>query len=430
MLGQACAPAFAAAQAPEASDSVEQMEQEPAGEPSAVPSAAPEFATSLEATAAPETEPAADPEPEPAPESEPPARKPEDDPWVLQTKDKRFTLKIGAQIQVRYSASDAEKPSEKSAFKIQQARPQLRASLGKPWVTVFFQPELANVPQLLDLELTLLPLPEIGLKVGQFLTPFSRTFYTPVPKLLFQDFSIANNAFRADRQTGAMLFGSAFQGKAEYYAGAFNGNRINQNGNDDDKMLFAGRVAVNPLGAIAYDETPALMGPQPLRLGLGINGFWGKVPPVAPTAPAFPLPTGTDPTLTPLPMASRDTLGTVGADLAIHVWHATLQAEYYFRSLDRGAGGPVTQGQGAYVHASTFLYFPYLEAAVRVSYVDLDRSAKGDQTFAYEGAFNVYGLGNNLKLNLRYTRFDLPQQTSQVSAPASQQFLAQTQWYF
>lgn len=360
------------------------------------------------------------------------AKEPELDPWILHSKDNRFTLKIGAQIQVRYTASDAQQKSERNAFKIQEARPQIRASLGKPWITVFIQPELANVPQLLDLELTIAPKPEIGFKVGQFLTPFSRTFYTPVPKLLFQDFSIANNAFRSDRQTGAMVFGTPLAGRLEYYAGAFNGNRINQNGNDDDTLLFVGRVAANPLGAIAYDETSALLGPLPFRFGLGLNAFYGKVPPRAPTAPAFPLPTGTEPQLVATRPAARDLSGTLGVDVVVHWWLATLQAEYYYRNVDPGAGGPHQKGQGAYLHASSFVWFPYLELAARLSYVDPDVSTQHDHTLAYEGALNVYGLGNNLKLNLRYTRFDHASVPRRVAgnAPASDQFLAQTQWYF
>lgn len=370
----------------------------------------------------PIAKPAADPGPKVV------AKDPEEDPWILHSQDHRFTLKIGAQIQVRYTASNAGKASEQSAFKIQEVRPQIRASIGKPWITVFIQPELANVPQLLDLELTVQPRPDIGFKVGQFLTPFSRTFYTPVPKLLFQDFSIANNAFRSDRQTGAMVFGTPLSGHLEYYAGAFNGNRINQNGNDDDKMLFIGRVAANPLGAMAYDETAALTGPQPFHFGLGLNGFWGKIPPVAPTTPAFPIPVGTDPVLASAPDPARSTTATLGADIAVHFWLATLQAEYYWRTLEPGSGGPAHRGQGGYVHASSFLYFPYLEAAVRVSYVDLDKRVSRDQSLTYEGALNVYGLGNHLKLNLRYTRLDPP--NVPANAPATDQFLAQTQWYF
>lgn len=351
------------------------------------------------------------------------------DPWILESRDRKFTLRIGAQLQFRYTASDAEKKSDKQSFQLREARPQLRASIGKPWITVFIQPELANVPQLLDLELTVQPYPALGFKVGQFLTPFSRTFYTPVPKLLFPDFSIANNAFRADRETGAMVFGTPFSGLFEYYLGAFNGNRINQNGNDDDKLLAIARVAVNPLGAVAYDETPLLAGASPLRFALGLNGYYGKVPPTAPSAPAFPLP-ATNPALVAATPAARDKTATVGADVALRYWLATLQGEFYYRHLDKGVPGPDIKAKGGYVHASSFVYWPYLELAARVSWVDPNERVKRDQTLAYEALANVYVFANNLKLNLRYTHFDNPAPAAGQAKAAANQFVAQTQFYF
>jgi hypothetical protein len=359
------------------------------------------------------------------------------DPWILHSKDGRFSLRIGAQIQLRYAASDADRKPDRNGFKVQQVRPQIRATIGKPWIQVFIQPELANVPQLLDLELTLEPWKAFGVKLGQFLTPFSRTFLTPVPKLLFQDFSVANNFFRSDRDTGGMLYGTPWAGVFEYYLGVFNGNRINQNGNDDDQLLGIARLAVNPLGAVAYDETPALAGPQPWRFGIGVNGYYGKVPPgqvAATPAPAFPLPSGTTPALTPNAPAPRDLTRTIGADLVLHGWLATLQVEAYYRDLDPGGAGPRLRSKGGYAHASVFLFWPYVELAGRVSYLDVqtlsaDASRVSRQLAAYEASLNGYAFGNNLKLELRYSYFDNPPAPA-GQQPATHQFLAQTQWYF
>ncbi len=373
--------------------------------------------------ALPATKHAAAPEPQSA------ASAPEIDPWILHSKDDRFTLRIGAQLQVRYTASDADIKAQRNAFNVQEIRPQIRATIGKPWITVFIQAELANTPQALDLELTVQPVPEFGIKAGQFLTPFSRTFYTPVPKLLLQDYSIANTFFRADRQTGAMAFGTPLADKLEYYAGGFNGNRIDQSGNDDDQMLFVGRIAANPLGAVAYDETPALAGAQPFRLALGANAYYGRVPPTPVTVPAYPLPTDTTPTLVANAAPGRDKTATFGADVAMHVGLATFQAEFYYRDLAPAGASPHVQGNGGYAHASCFVYYPYFEVVGRVNYFDPDRRVKGDHTLAYDGAVNVYGFGNNLKLNLRYTRFDDPA-APPGKQPAQNQFLAQTQWYF
>jgi len=349
-------------------------------------------------------------------------RYPPTDPFVLRTQDGRFSLRTGIQVEFRYQASDADNKPDRQTFQMRQVRPQPKGQLGLLWLTYFVQPELAGAtPRLLDLELTAQPIPEVGLKIGQFLTPFSRTFYTPVPRLLFPDFSIANDAFRADRDTGAMLFGTPFKGLLEYYTGAFNGNRIDQGGNDDNKLMYVGRVAVNPLGALPYDETAQLAGPMPLRLGIGLNAYRGEV-----TTTKQVVPAAGGAAMNVLQPTDHNT--TVGADLALHYWLATLQAEAYYRELQLGAGGS-TQARGGHAHASVFIYHPYVEVAVRMSVVDPNDKTKGDVTRAYEGMLNLYAFGNNLKLNLRYTHFDNPN-TPAGKALAANLVTTQVQAYF
>lgn len=345
------------------------------------------------------------------------------DPYVLHAADGRFTLRIGAQIQFRYTASDSKNKGERTLFNMREVRPQLKGQIGVPWITYFIQPELAGTPKLLDLELTAQPWKFAGVRIGQFLTPFSRTFYTPVPKMLFPDFSLANDFFRADRETGAMLFGTPLNGLLEYYAGVFNGNRINNVANDDNKMIYVGRVAVNPIGKVTYDETPGLAGKMPLGLGIGFNAYRAEVP-----AKAAPLPAGVTPPATTPPATmpkGTDYNTTLGADITLRYWYATLQAEGYYRFSDPKYTATFTS-RGGYLHASSFVFWPYLELAVRISYLDPNLDKPRDSTKAYEGMLNVYGFGNNLKLNLRYTHFDLPK----GALTAANAFTAQVQAYF
>jgi phosphate-selective porin OprO/OprP len=341
------------------------------------------------------------------------------DPYTLRTADGRFTLRMGAQIQFRYTASDAKSKGDRNVFNMREVRPQLKGQIGLPWITYFIQPELAGTPKLLDLELTAQPWTFAGLKIGQFLTPFSRTFYTPVPKMLFPDFSLANDYFRADRETGAMLFGTPLDGLLEYYAGVFNGNRINNVANDDNKMIYVGRVAVNPIGTISYDETPGLAGKLPLGLGIGFNAYRAEAP-----AKAAPLPAGSTPPTTASAMTPKGTdyNTTLGADITLRYWRATLQAEGYYRFSDPKHTATFTS-RGGYIHASSFVFWPYLELAARVSYLDPNLDTPRDTTKAYEGMLNVYAFGNNLKLNLRYAHFDLPK----ASTSAENAFTAQVQ---
>jgi phosphate-selective porin OprO/OprP len=375
------------------------------------------FATSIVSVAAAQPAPVpAGAQPPPASALPPAPSAPPLDPYTLHTADGRFTLRIGAQVQFRYTGSDADNKGDRNTFQMRQIRPQLKGQIGVPWITYFIQPELAGTPHMLDLELTAQPWEAAGLKVGQFLTPFSRTFYTPVPKLLFPDFSLANNYFRADRDTGAMLFGTPFNGMLEYYAGVFNGNRINNETNDDNKMIYIGRVAVNPIGKVTYDETPGLAGKLPFGLGLGFNAYRYEAPGKLPSSGMM---TGTPTT------KGTDYNTTIGADLTMRYWLATLQAEGYYRWADP-ANSATFVARGGYVHASCFVFWPYLELALRINYLDPDIDKPRDSTKAYEAMLNAYAFGNNLKLNLRYSRYDLPS----GSTAAEDVFTAQVQAYW
>ncbi|UJR83448.1 porin [Sandaracinus amylolyticus] len=309
--------------------------------------------------------------------------------------DRSFSLQIGLLVQMRYQLSSTPDPARESEFIVRMVRPQLRGTVLAPWIRYFVQPELAGQSaRLLDLQIDIQPHEAIGLRAGQFLTPFSRTFTTPVPRLLFPDFSIANDAFRADRDTGAMLFGTPFEGLLEYYVGIFNGNRIDQGGNDDDQMLYMARLVASPLGRVALDETPALAAHVPFRISFGVNGYLGEITRTEARVDAT----------TGLPATA--TLGiehqrTLGADVALQWETLALQAELYYRDATL-VDGTTRDAIGGYAHLAWMFFRPYLEVAARVSVVDPDLASGGDVQRVIEGLINFYALGNHLKLQLRY----------------------------
>ncbi|RLB54727.1 MAG: hypothetical protein DRJ42_08250, partial [Deltaproteobacteria bacterium] len=246
-----------------------------------------------------------------------------DDGLRVEAGDELFSLKLGALLLFRYGASSTVIDSRRSTFEVPVARPHLRGYVLAPWIEFFVQPELAGPrPRLLDLVLRIQPIPEIGLQGGQFPTPFTRAYLTPVPKLLFPGFSVANTAFRAGRDTGIEMFGKFFEGLVEYRVGIFNGNHIGQGGNDDDLLLYMGRLMFNPFGWVAYDETPGLAGPQPFQLSVGINGYVGESQQTEMMVdPATGLPA-------PAAIGTQHR-NVAGLDLAMRWGLVTLQAEGY-----------------------------------------------------------------------------------------------------
>lgn len=326
---------------------------------------------------------------------------------TVHSADERFSLHLGALLQFRAQALTSTANSD-VGFQTRMVRPQLRGHIWMPWVRYFVQPELAgNNARLLDLEIEAQPLDEIGVRAGQFLTPFSRSFLTPVPKLQFPDFSVANDFFRADRDTGCQVFGHPHQGLWEYAVGAFNGNGIDQNGNEDDQLLWMARIAVHPLGAVALDETPVLVGPQPLLLSFGLNGYRGQR---HKSELRVDDATGT---LANVSLGQEHNY-TVGIDIAARYGLWSAQTEGYMR-WNTPLSGAQERAWGGYLQTSQMVIWPYLELAGRFNLVQPNVSAGASPLRSFEALITYYVLGNHLKLQARYTSLYNP--TSIASVP-------------
>lgn len=323
----------------------------------------------------------------------------------LRTPDRAWSLDIHLLVQFRYQLSSTPEPAAESAFLVRMVRPQLRGTVLAPWIHFFVQPELAGSnARLLDAQVDLTPHEAIGLRVGQFLTPFSRTFTTPVPRLLFPDFAQANDYFRADRDTGAMVYGKPLEARLEYYVGVFNGNGIDRGGNDDERMMYMARLVASPLGAVSQDETPQLGAHTPFRFSIGVNGYLGEA---TRSADVLDPVTGTTTTT-----RSLEESQTFGADLQVRWDTLSLQAEVYYRAT-HFADGRENDALGGYAHAAWMFWWPWLEVAARVSVLDTNLATGADLQTVCEGMLSVYGLGNHLKLNLRYSA-TIQEQTTRV----------------
>lgn len=302
-----------------------------------------------------------------------------------------ITATLGGLFVVR-GALAAHDGALQDGFQVRMARPQLRGQLLRPWLTFFVQPELAGAnPRLLDAQLVAQPIPEVGVTIGQFLTPFSRTFLTPVPKLLFPDFSVANDFFRADRDTGVQVQGTFAGERVGYAAGVFNGNGIDKTGisavsggNDDNRLAAIGRVHVDPLGAIPLDEAPCQDGRCPLRVSLGA-GFVRSETTVAAT--------GTTPVV-------RKGGTDLGLD-AVVIWQRLhLQTEWYERWVNSGPQAG-QHARGGYAHLGLTVVPQRLGVAARYSLVRADdRTTKQDVSVA-EVQLVGYALGHRAKGWLR-----------------------------
>jgi hypothetical protein len=339
----------------------------------------------------------------------------------LRREDKLFSVDLGILTQMRFSTTVNAGKIVDDGFNVYIIRPTLRVKAFHDKVRLFVQPELGTpTPKLLDFEINWQPSPEVGLRVGQFLTPMTRAFLTPVPLLQFNDFDRVNAKFRADRDTGAMIFGATKNGKLDYWLGAFNGNGIDKAGNDDTTMMGVARVAVNPVRAMPYNETPSLSGPVPFGIAIALNGIADR---------AHPTKTVTDATTgvqTTVPLATETRL-TGGGDIAIAYKSFTFLGEAFTKMVDQD-GGKRSFAYGAYAQAGIFPIPKRLEIAVRGGFMDPNRDKPKDTEGNFEGLITGYFLGNHLKVGARYTLIRNEAKTGDGLLPGvNHRFIIQTQ---
>ena len=390
--------------------------EDPAAQPAATASptapAAPDSAAPTLSTAPPAPDSAAPPAPPAPPPAAPPAAPTPSQPSFFASVDRGIGVTAGdafsaelhffTQIRLEEVISDSVHVPE---FRIVMARPVLRGKLIRPWISYFVQPELAGkTPALLDAELTIAPHAAFGIKVGQFLTPFSREFLVPPFRLLFPDFSPSNIYFRDNRDIGAMLFGMPLGGHLEYYAGVFNGNGINQTPGGSRIMGIA-RLAANLRGKPVYTETPEFDDTE-TQLAFGINVTAGRHDlPLPATAPASTV-------------AEIAPYATLGADLTFHKGACTAQAEGYAKWQQ--LSGDVTQwSAGGYLHGGCFVYQRTLQLAARADVIDASINTHAGLRAQGEAMFAYYVYGNHLKFQLRYAYGNVRGQDLSVEASTS-----------
>jgi phosphate-selective porin len=88
--------------------------------------------------------------------------------------------------------------------------------------------------------------PAANIRVGQFKTPFGFEQLYRDPLLYSAERSLVNDRLTLGRQLGVQVGGDLLDKRLSYAAGVFNGNGANNNFNDDDRFLTAGRLSGIP----------------------------------------------------------------------------------------------------------------------------------------------------------------------------------------
>ncbi len=237
-----------------------------------------------------------------------------------------------------------------------------------------------------------------NVRAGQFKTPFGFEQLYGDPRLPTIERTLVNDRLTLNRQLGVQLWGDLLDKHLSYAVGTFNGNGVNNSGNDNSKFLWAERLVVTPWKG-------NLLG-GPASWAIGGNAFQSED-----TALSLPdLNLDSTPTT-----ADRDNLFTgkrrgYGVDSQFESGPFFVWVEYLKNHLEPTDARPFAKfdTDGWYAEAGVYLVPKKLQAVVRHETFDPSRKVSDDDVKSDTLGLNYYIKGNSLKLQLDYLRTDLP----------------------
>ncbi len=333
--------------------------------------------------------------------------------FTFTTADEKFQLSLGGRFQIRYTFNDKDGAAQDSSvWEPKQVKFYLNGYAYSKDLTYGLQANFAkgNTPQILDdAWLNYRFINEVQLKAGQFKTPFARQELISDANQQFVDRSIVVDAFKQGRDIGALLNGKIADGLLYYNVGVYGGlgQSVARATNDN---LFAARVAVNPLGDVAYTESDLDYSKKPL-LSIGANYFRNTLKRTTSAGTtSFEGAAANN-------ASSKGWLGSTagrnfittadnqkvdvdsyGTD-AVFKWRGiSVQGEYLLGQAENHSNGKLLRAHGFYTQAGYTIIPGKLEAAIRYSYLDPNRDVTNDHQIETIGAVSYYFDKHNLKV--------------------------------
>jgi phosphate-selective porin len=238
-----------------------------------------------------------------------------------------------------------------------------------------------------------------NVRIGQFKTPFGFEQLYLDPRLYTAERSLVSDRLTPGRQLGVQVGGEAYYERFNYSLGLFNGSGTNQNFNDNDKLMAAGRLSVVPFSGRLLD--------QQSRWSAGVNGFRSTDTNFAAAADF-----GLDSTpATP----ARDNVFTgkrrgIGYDTQFELGPFELWSEYLRGTFEPASHAPARRFQagGWYVQASYYVIDDKLQVVSRIETFDPDEQAFGGGTRSSIFGANWYFKQHDLKLQVDWMRSRVP----------------------
>ncbi len=336
------------------------------------------------------------------------------------TSDNRFALNLGGRIQARFTHEENDDGSGNKNgegepnFSVPRARINLEGHAFEEYWKYKIQFDVAGdtargnvgplalpmgagstgtgsftsgnrLTELKDAYLEFAKWKAFSIRFGQFKTPYSRQEITSSGAQEFVDRAITNRVFAPGREAGLMLFGTMGGEKEdffEYYLGAFNGEGENQT-NNDDGLLYVGRMAINPFGGVKYSESDTKG--TDFLMALGVNALFHDNDNHSTSA--------------------RFDTWSVGADLTLSWGGLYFTGELHYRETEQATNDMEVLGWHAQL--GYFLLPGELEIGLRVAEIDWDNSATLAAQREYLGVIGYFFAEHNLKIQFDFGRVEL-----------------------
>jgi hypothetical protein len=201
------------------------------------------------------------------------------------------------------------------------------------------------------------------------------------------------------RQIGVQLSGAALDDRLNYAAGVFNGSGINQNFNDNDKLMGVARVGFVPFDGRLFGNAA--------KIAVGANAFRDTD-----TALSVPSDFGIDSTPA---TSAKDNIFTgrrrgIGYDAQAEIGRAEVWGEYLRDTFEPASHLPAGKfsSDGWYAQATYYLIPGKLQLAERFETFDPSDVTAHDATRSTVSGVNWYLKGHDLKLQFDWMRSNVP----------------------
>ncbi len=258
--------------------------------------------------------------------------------------------------------------------------------------------------------------PAANVRAGQFKTPFGFEQLFGDPRLTTLERSLVNDRLTVGRQLGVQVHGELLDKRLTYAVGAFNGNGVNNNFNDDDRFLLAGRLAGTAWRGKLFG--------QDATLAVGGNAF---------SSEDTNIPLGSEFAFDSTPAtADRDNIFAgkrlaTGIDSQLQAGPLDLWIEFLRTRFEPDSARPRAEvtADGAYLQAGYFVWERKWQVVVKFETFDPRDDLEDDSTDALTLGGSYYFKGHDLKLMLNLARFEGPN-----GAEAEDKVLARLQVVF